>query len=141
MIDVENFVYTQVVNAVHAYDSRIECSGDYISYPKAFPAVYLYEADNNINTGYITSDKIENYANVMYECQIFTADAPNKKERAKSIAKVIDGKMQEMGFLRTMVSKVPNITQNIYRIVIRWNGVLSDAIASGQESNHYVFKS
>lgn len=122
MIDIENYVFDQIKTEVTTTFTNARMYGEYVALPESFPCVTLVEADNSVYRGSL--DQREEYALVMYEINIFT-NTSTKKTDAKKIAHIIDEKMSAMGFTRIYRDQVPNVDRTIYRIVLRYNGVVS----------------
>lgn len=129
MIDVENLVFTKLATAIRTAYSGASVYGEYVETPATFPCVTIVEADNKVYEPARDLDGIEHYAQVLYEINIYTNDATGKKSKAKAIAKVIDGIMSEMLFQRTFRGQTPNIDRSIYRITMRYQGVVREGIA------------
>ena len=128
MIDVESAIFTEVKNAVLAKYPDMQIDSEYVESPESFPCVSFVEADNYIHASTRSLSKIENHADVMYECNIYTNKAGVKKSQAKAIADIIDNAMCRLGFTRTLRNQIPNINRTIYRIVMRWTGVVSAGV-------------
>lgn len=126
MIDIENIVFDRLAKAVRTLYSGASVYGEYVETPATFPCVTIVEADNNVLQRTRDLDKNEHYANLMYEINIYTNDTTAKKSKAKSIAAVIDDEMSAMLFTRTFRGQTPNIDRTIYRITLRYSGVVSE---------------
>ena len=123
MIDLENDIFTKIANVLRTEFPGIVVYGEYIDIPAKFPCVTLVEADNRVNQQMRTIN-IENAANVMYECNVYSNKSSGKKSEAKAIASVVDEEMTSIGFTRTFKEQVPNLKDaTIYRIVIRYEAV------------------
>ena len=69
---------------------------------------------------------IENFADVMYQVDIFSNKNKGKKAECKSIAAFIDGMFARMGFTRSFLNPVPNMDDGtIYRMTGRWRATVS----------------
>lgn len=128
MIDIENAVFTAVYNAVTSKFPDAEMCSEFVEQPEKFPLVSFVEADNYTHGGTRSLSKIENHADVMYECNVYTNKVGIKKSQAKEIASVIDETMAQLGFTRTLRSQIPNINRTIYRIVMRWTAVVGSGV-------------
>ena len=121
MIDIENLVYTNVRNAVKAFNADIGVSGSYADVPSSLPPVSIEETDNaSVPTAISTSDR-EYAANLTYTANIYTNTATAKSD-AKAIAEVVNDAFTEMGFVRSMKQEMPNIDRTIYRLILRFQG-------------------
>lgn len=137
MIDIENYVFTQLANAIRTAYSGATVYGEYVEAPASFPCVTIVEADNRVLNETRDLSGIEHYARVMYEINVYTNDAIGKKSKAKAIANVIDGVMSQMLFTRTFRRQTPNIDRTIYRITLRYTAVVSENYGT-EENALYV---
>lgn len=133
MIDVENIVFTRLATALRTAFSGITVYGEYVEVPAAFPCVSIVEADNAVLERTRDLSGVEHHAKVMYEINVFTNDANGKKSRAKAIADVIDNEMSAMLFTRKFRGQTPNVDRSIYRITIRYQGVVGEAVNTGSK--------
>lgn len=138
MIDVENIIFTRLAQRLREEFSGISVYGEYVEVPAGFPCVTIVEADNRVLERMRDLSGVENYAQVMYEINVYTNDATAKKSKAKSIASVIDDEMAAMWFTRTFRGQTPNIDRTIYRITMRYSGVVSKGINTGESIAHVM---
>ena len=121
MIDIEFELFTAIATVLRTEFPDIYVSGEYVSQPPKFPAVYLIQQDNTVNRLGRDSGRIENFADVMYQVDIYSNLHKGKKAEAKAIAAVIDGEFAKLGFTRSYLNPVPNMDDaTIYRITGRW---------------------
>lgn len=134
MIDIENLVYTNVRNAVKAFNAGISVSGTYVDVPSSIPHVSIEETDNaSVASAISTSDR-EYAVNLTYTANIYTNTATAKSD-AKAIAEVVSDAFTEMGFARSMKQEMPNIDRTIYRLILRFQGTAWKGI--GGTDGHY----
>lgn len=138
MIDIENIVFTRIADAVRAEYPGASVYGEYVETPAAFPCVTIVEADNAVYERTRDLDGIEHHARVMYEINIYTNDSQGKKTKAKSIASVIDDKMAEILFTRIFRGQTPNIDRSIYRITMRYQAVVREAVEKNGVKYHVM---
>lgn len=123
MIDIENYVYTTVRNAIKAYNSGIGVSGTYIDIPSKIPHVSIEETDNaSLASALSTSDR-ERAANVAFTVNIYTNTATAKSD-AKAIAVVVNDAFTDIGFVRSMKQEMPNIDRTVYRLTMRFQATV-----------------
>ena len=139
MIDIENKVFDTVSKAVKAQYPDCLVSSMYLRTPASFPCVNIYEADNSVNRASRTLENIENHANVMYEVNVFSNLAGERKTEAKAIAEVVDNTMVQLGFTRTMKSPIPNEDITIYRIVMRYSALVSAGQTEGEVTRYTIY--
>ena len=126
MIDIENELFTEIATAVRTEFPGAYVVGEYVNAPSKFPAVYIVEQDNTVNRAGRDSGCIENFADVMYQVDIFSNKNKGKKAECKSIAAFIDGMFAKFGFTRSFLNPVPNIDDGtIYRMTGRWIATVS----------------
>lgn len=138
MIDIETQVIDRIIRAVKAEYPNAIVQNTFTPTPSGFPYVAVYEMNNTNPTRLQDNTHRELYANVSYEAQIYAND-PTKKATAKAIAQIVDNTMQDMGFLRTFMNPIPNIDRTIYRIVLRYSGVVQDPTYGGQTNVTYIY--
>lgn len=137
MIDLENDIFTAIATAVRTAHPTATVVGEYTETPASFPCVTIVEADNRV-LQYMRTNKIENYASVMYEVNIFSDAAVGKKSQAKAIANTLDSAFESAGFTRMMREQIPNMRDAaIYRIVCRYEAV----IGAEQSGKYLVYQS
>lgn len=126
MIDIESELFTKIATVLRAAYDGIYVAPEYVPKPPRFPAVYLVEMDNSVLRSGADSQNIENFAEIVYEVNIFSDLHTGKKAQAKAIAALIDSQFAEMGFTRMMLNPVPNLNDaTIYRVVGRYRAVVS----------------
>lgn len=126
MIDIENELFTQIANVLRTEFTGIYVTGEYVSRPSSFPAVYIVQMDNVVHRAGRDSGRIENFADVMYQVDIYSNRNKGKKVEAKAIAAVIDDEFAKLGFTRSFLNPVPNMDDaTIYRITGRWIATVS----------------
>ena len=138
MIEIENIVFTRLANAIRTSFTGASVYGEYVETPASFPCVTIVEADNKVYERTRDLDGIEHHAQVMYEINIYTNDSAGKKSKAKSLAQVIDNEMSDMLFTRTFRGQTPNIDRSIYRITMRYQAVVSEAVNESGTLYHVI---
>lgn len=126
MVDIENQVFNYVANALRAeYGvNNISVYGEYVEAPEKFPSVSLVEDDNSSVSETVTLARMpETAANLMYTANVYSNLKSGKKSQAKEIMDIIDSKMIELGFTRTMRSQLPNVDRTIYRVTARYTKI------------------
>lgn len=124
MINIFNQAYTLLVNALATYDENIKTSSVYTNTPSDYPFVSFEEIDNSVYE--LTSDScdIENHARIEFEINIYTKN-PQKKSKGDAIANVVDNLLKQYNFVRQSKNVLQDTNETIYRIVIRYSGVVS----------------
>lgn len=133
MIDVESQVFQACADAFRAAYPNGYIAGEYVPQPPKFPAVSIVEEDNSVYQRGMDSGAIENYANVMYQIDIYSNNTKGKKAQAKAIAALIDDVMARLGFTRTFLNPVQNMNDaTIYRMTGRYRAVVG--------TNNYIYR-
>ena len=125
MIDVEADVFSLIATALRSAYDDIYITGEYVSQPPKFPAVFFVEMENNVYQPGRDSSGIENFANVMYQVDVYSNLSRGKKAEARTIIGMIDVLMAVNGFTRTFMNPVQNMNDpTIYRITARYTAVV-----------------
>lgn len=124
MIDLENYVFNQVATQLRHDHEGIKVYGEYVAEPASFPCVNMWESANSVWAEGEDTTALDNYVNVTYTIQVFT-NSQTKKADAKAIANEIDGIMTGLRFRRILLQQVPNIDRTVYRIELRYSGLIN----------------
>lgn len=124
MIDIENYVYTQVRGAVLDSYNNVDISSEYVENPAKFPHICLEMTDSAVSARYMTAQDREFATEQAFSVNIFT-NTPTAKTDAKKLAEIVDGVMQGLGFRRTLYLRTPNVDRTIYRLTLRYTGIVS----------------
>ena len=141
MIDIESVIYTKVRQAVLDAFPSAGISSVYVENPSSFPHVSFVESGNSTYERTETLGSIENHAQLMFQCDIYSNDKTSAKSICKSIAAVVDGTMLALNFRRTTSAQIPNIDRAIYRITLRYEGVVSRGIPYGSDTYYSIYSS
>ena len=121
MIDIEFEMFTKVATALRNQFSGIYVAGEYVSKPSSFPAVYISEQSNTANRATRDSKSNENYADVMYQVDVYSNKNMGKKQEVKAIMAAVDEQFAALGFTRSFCNPTPNMDDaTIYRMTGRW---------------------
>ena len=140
MIDIENYVLTQVKNAIIAQYPSAKVYGEYIDVPAGFPCVTVMESDNKTYRPTQDDSLTEHHAEVMYEINVYTNDKNGRKDKAKRIADIADSTMQSMKFTRTFREQIPNIDRTILRITMRYEGIVAEGVADSGTTTYQMYR-
>lgn len=124
MINIFNETYTLIVNTLTALDSTIKTSSVYTNTPSDFPFVSIEEINNSVYENTSDSCDIENHANIQFEINIYTQN-PQKKSKGDGIANAIDNLLKSYNFVRITKTPLPNTSETIYHLVMRYEGIVS----------------
>ena len=126
MIDVETDVFSFVDEYLREQFPSIDAQGEYTHAPASFPHVSIEEKGNATLERTQTQSPQENHVSLMYETNVYSNHAIDKKGECRRIASRVDEAFQRMGFTRTMMQPTPNIEYaTIYRITMRHIAVVS----------------
>ena len=126
MIDIESQLFTRIANALRGEFQGIFVSSEYVRRPSSFPAVFIVERENTVNRAGRDSGSVENFADVMYQVDVYSNKNKGAKAEARAIAGFIDAQFAEMGFTRSFLNQIPNMDDaTIYRMTGRWAATVS----------------
>lgn len=123
MIDIENEVFTKVLDFVHEQEGFEQVEGDtvYTPTPPSLPFIELSEVSNSVNYETIDSGSLENSVIVSYEVNIYSNKTSGKKAEAKKLVGYVDEEMRRLGFVRQSKLPIPNLADaTIYRVLLRY---------------------
>lgn len=123
MIDIENTLFNAVATQLRTNHEGIKVYGEYVAEPASFPCVNMWESSNSVWAEGESNTSLDDYVNVTYTIQVFT-NTPTKKADGKALANEIDDIMLGLRFRRTLLQQVPNIDRTIYRIELRYTGLI-----------------
>lgn len=123
MIDLENTLFNAVATQLRTNHDGIKVYGEYVAEPASFPCVNMWESANSVWAEGEDNSSIDDYVNVTYTIQVFT-NSTTKKADAKALAEEIDTIMTTYRFRRILLQQVPNIDRTIYRIELRYSGLV-----------------
>ena len=124
MIDIESQVYTAVKNVVTASYPNCLCQSTLTLMPASFPTVCIEEVDNYVDPRGTDSANTEQLASVVYEVNIYSDAMSGRKAQAKAILKIIDDKMNDLGFIRRTRRPVSLDSAQVYRLVARYAAIV-----------------
>lgn len=121
MIDIENFLFTRVKNALQ---KSVNCGTEYPNRQGTFPFLTLSVIDNSVFERFIDSARLENAAEFTVEVNVFSNKSAGKKEECKKIMREADLVLEELNLTRTMCQPMPNLQDaTIYRMTARYKGI------------------
>lgn len=123
MIDIENEVFSNLTDALKAFDSNVNTSSVYTNSPSSYPFVSIEEIDNSVNDEYSDCCEIENCANIGFEINIYTK-GNTKKSEAKKLLVVADNYMKNIGFIRISKNSMEDQNETLYRYIVRYEAVV-----------------
>lgn len=123
MIDYSNEIFTAVAGDLRSSFEGIKVVGEYVATPTEFPTVTLDETQNV--PIHLDSNTQSKYASVVYRVQVFSNAKQGKRTQAREIFKVVDAKMQALGFFAVTYTTTPAIyNSEIYSITATYGGVI-----------------
>lgn len=133
MIDIENEVFQTCADAFRAAYPNGYIAGEYVSQPPKFPAVSVVQMDSIVLNSGRDSGDIENFADVMYQVDVYSNLNKGKKAQAKAIIALIDEQLAHLGFTRTFLNPIQNFNDaTIYRMTARYRAVVG--------KDHYIYR-
>lgn len=137
MIDIENYVFTALYNAIHAEYPQAVITGDYPEEFAKFPAVTINEIEKATLRRMQDDELTEHYATVTYEVNVYCDDRVGKKEICKDILRIADEVMFGMKFRRYRYKRLPNIDRTILRMYTRYTAVVDEGTEDGNGNITY----
>lgn len=126
MIDLESPLFTAIATALRSDYPGIFVTGEHVPIPACFPAVSITELDNATDRRTRTNSSDEQFAEVMYEVNVYSNRTNGKKAEARTIIGTIDDMLLKYGFERVMLQPIPNLDDaTIYRMTGRYRAVVS----------------
>lgn len=126
MIDIENDVFRLVATKLRAKVNPIYVTGEYVKAPPKFPCVTLVAIDNRPVISTQTTSSMENHVHITFEINVYSNKSDGKKSECKSIIKIVDDVLLNLGFNRLMIQPIQNnLDATIYRMVGRYSSVVS----------------
>lgn len=123
MINIFNELYTRMCETLASYDSNIRTASVYTNIPSEYPFVSLEEINSSVYEQ--GSDcRVENFDENEYEVNIYVKN-PLGKSKADKIFDVVDNLFGTLGFVRRTKNPIQSTDETIYRIVARYNCVVS----------------
>lgn len=122
MIDIENYLFTKVKNAMPA---KVDCADSYERTPSKFPRFTLSVEDNFVHSATSDSGSIENHAEIMVEVNAYSNKVTGKKQECKTLMAIADNVLMGLGLTRTFLRPVPNLEDaTICRLTARYVGIV-----------------
>ena len=132
MIQIEDELFTTIATALREAYEGIYVAGEYVNQPPKLPAVFIIEQDNSVYQRGVDSGDTKNYADVMYQVDVYSNKNRGRKAECKEIIGTVDEQFNRLGFTRTFMNPVPNMNDaTIYRMTARYRGVVS--------KDHYIY--
>ena len=125
MIDIESELFNKLATNIRENFQGTFVTGEYVPVPPSFPAVSIVEENNEVYRNARSNDYIENFAQVMYEVNVYSNKQNGKKSECKSIIQLIDTQLLNLGFTRIMLRHVPNEDVSIHRMTARYRALVS----------------
>lgn len=140
MIDVENYVFTQLATAILAEYPKAAVRGDMTEEFAVFPAVTINEIGNATLKRMQDDELTEHYATVTYEINVYCNDVSGRKQTCKKIIDIVDDAMLGMKFTRLLIRRLPNVDRSIYRMYSRYQAVIREPETDGVNTIYRVYR-
>lgn len=120
MIDVEADVFDYVSKRLKSEYINIYVASVKKRIPSSFPAVQIVETSNTTSTDMSDSEELENFADLMYEVEVYSNLESGAKRQAKAIIGFVSDRFKELGFVRQFCNPIENADRSIYRYTARF---------------------
>lgn len=124
MIDKSNYVFTQIKNAISSLCTS--ANQTFVESPSEFPHMFFHQIDNSSTADDL--DNNENAVNTTVEITIY-ATGSRKLSTVKSIMKLADSRMRELGFRRIYgPTQITNVSDtSICRYLARFTRIIGSS--------------
>lgn len=142
MVDIENYIFTALMDAVTAEYPGAAFHNDYDEELAAFPAVTVMEINNTTLRRMQDEEPVEHYATVTYEVNVYSNERIGKKEVCKDILRIIDGVMLGMKFTKGPCRSLPAIDhlRSVYRMYARYTAVVDEGTVDGENIIYHTYR-
>ena len=126
MIDIESQIFTAQYNRLNEVFEGQNLTIESLTnlYPTTFPYVSIEMTDNFSFLSTRTNSSNENYAEIVFEVNVFT-DGSKKKQDGKKIFNEVDATFNEYGFTRYSFNPILLNNGSILRMFGRYRAVVS----------------
>lgn len=140
MVDVESLVITAVDTDLKTSGYKIKVSSVYDPTPSSFPSVSVIEEDNRTYRKSQDDVAKEHHAEVLYTVNVYSNKKNGAKGEAKKIFAIVDNTLQGFKFTRTSMIPDSNADKSIYRIVARYEAIISEPKQIGNDTVWQVYR-
>ena len=140
MIDIENYMFDNIVKAVLVKYPNCAYYSVEMDSPSSFPCITMEEINNQVYINSMDSSNLENHARITYEINVFSNLDQGKKSQAKDIIDIIDNIMTSNNFTREFYTPTPNIDRTIYRITARYSGIVSIGVEKDNNMLYHIYR-
>ena len=141
MIDIENYVYTNLSEAITAAYPDARVLGDYPEEVASFPAITVNEIGNATLNRMQDDELTEHYATVTYDVNVYCNNRQDKKSECKAILDIVDSVMMGMKFTKMLTRRLPAIDRTIYRMYARYQAVVDEGETDGSGNvTHHMYR-
>ena len=92
-----------------------------------FPVIVLNQVDYRLDREALNKNEKKHYFSI--EAQIFSIDKPtfNRRTIANSLSNLVENVIQnDFGLGLNMSNVIPNLDESVYRVILRFNGIIDD---------------
>ena len=126
MIDIENQIIDKISEDLQDDFPNIEISSSEEHIPSSFPFVSVVEADNSVYRKTRDNSSKEVHALLMYEVNVYSNKTTGRKKECKEIFAIINDTFQALNFTRLTKRPLNLEDSSIYRMVGRYNAIVSN---------------
>lgn len=124
MIDVEADIYSMAAEAVLERFPDAYVSGEHVSAPPMFPALFLEQSLSAELESARDSSREENANALTWTASVYSNSRSGAKAECKAILEIVDAQMRRANMTRLSAQPIDNAADpSIYRMVGRWSGV------------------
>ena len=124
MIDIEELLVDEITKALEDYPNIIILSSELTALPQ-LPCVCINEIDNRLYKKALDTSETEQFAEVVYQVDVYSKYGDYKKREAKEIYSRVDELMYKLGFYRRNKHAIEFSENRVCRICSRYSGTVS----------------
>ena len=128
MIDIENFVFDTVYNALIQQYPSANITAGYDEKHAVFPAVVIRETGNVPVQAGNTENCAENYTRLTYTIEVMSDKENTARTECKGILDAVDDIMQGMKFRRIYRNRPLNVDRTVYRQYARYEVIVGKPV-------------
>ena len=124
MIDIENMVFDNVFNQLHALFPDVNITAGYDEEVAVFPTVIIRQTNSQPYRQSATDDCAENHTRLTYEVEVFSDQTGTGRSECMELLEAADTIMQSMKFRRVHLNRPLNIDRTLWRQYARYEVIV-----------------
>ena len=141
MIDIENIVTDTLIDFMSVAYPSADVTNEYTEAPASFPHICVEQEVNAVYQKTLDNVLHEHHAELVFIINVYSASLTGKKAECKKIASLVDDCMSGMKLTRTMCEPVPNADTRVYRMTMRYRGIVEQGHIVGDKTVYQMYRS